>query len=402
MVSPAFGRSFARETWPLYAVGMLGVVLRFTARIKRLGIRNLQADDYVMVFAVVWYTILCVALNEVASGGGSNLMTEEDIKNLTPESHAERVRGSKWVFVSEHAMVLTIWSLKACMLIIYARITDGLRQRRLINYCAIFIALGFVGTELSLFLTCRPLHNYWAVPTPNYQCSSYQHYEIIQGCFSITADVFMLLVAIPLLVSVRLPLKQKLILVLLFGMGIFVIVAAILTKVYCLVPSLISYVYMNWYFREATVAMLVTNLPLVWSLLRDIFPALKSWTGGSRRQTDRYNSMYGPWSKRSTYRQYGTGASQSQARSPREAEFSMQSFNKVASQPQKDMSDVSIHQSQSDERDISDDGSARALRIRQDITVTVEHDAGMGQDSPPRHWGHPSTHTAAAVHSPVP
>lgn len=89
----------------------------------------------------------------------------------------------------------------------------------------------------------------------------------------------MLLVAIPLLVSVRLPLKQKLILVLLFGMGIFVIVAAILTKVYCLVPSLISYVYMNWYFREATVAMLVTNLPLVWSLLRDIFPALKSWTG---------------------------------------------------------------------------------------------------------------------------
>jgi len=76
-----------------------------------------------MVFAVVWYTILCVALNEVASGGGSNLMTEEDIKNLTPESHAERVRGSKWVFVSEHAMVLTIWSLKACMLIIYARIT---------------------------------------------------------------------------------------------------------------------------------------------------------------------------------------------------------------------------------------------------------------------------------------
>jgi hypothetical protein len=54
-----------------------------------------------------------------------------------------------------------------------------------------------------------------------------------------------------------------------------VIVAAILNKVYCLVPSLISYVYMNWYFREATVAILVTNLPLIWSLLRDVFPALK-------------------------------------------------------------------------------------------------------------------------------
>lgn len=76
-----------------------------------------------MVNAVVWYTILCVALNQVASGGGSNLMTEEEKKTMTPSIHAERERGSKWVFVSEHAFILTVWSLKSCMLVIYARIT---------------------------------------------------------------------------------------------------------------------------------------------------------------------------------------------------------------------------------------------------------------------------------------
>lgn len=76
-----------------------------------------------MVSAVIWYTILCVALNQVASGGGSNLMEEEDIKNLTPAIHAERESGSKWVFVSEHAFILAVWSMKACMLVIYARIT---------------------------------------------------------------------------------------------------------------------------------------------------------------------------------------------------------------------------------------------------------------------------------------
>ena len=86
-------------------------------------IRNLQVDDYLMVFAVIWYTILCVALNQVANGGGSNLMTDEDIANLTPSSYAERVRGSKWVFVSEHAFILCVWSCKACMLVIYARLT---------------------------------------------------------------------------------------------------------------------------------------------------------------------------------------------------------------------------------------------------------------------------------------
>lgn len=93
------------------------------ARIRRLGIRNLQVDDYLMTFGVVWYTILCVALNEVANGGGSNLMTAEDYANLTPSTTAERVRGSKWVFVSEHAFILCVWSCKACMLVIYARLT---------------------------------------------------------------------------------------------------------------------------------------------------------------------------------------------------------------------------------------------------------------------------------------
>lgn len=177
----------------------------------------------------------------------------------------------------------------------------------------------------------------------------------------------MLIVAIPMLVQVRVPLKQKLILLLLFGMGVFVIVAAILNKIYCLVPSLISYVYMNWYFREATVAILVTNLPLVWSLLRDVFPALKSWTGGSKRGTDRYKS--GPWTSKNS-RPYGPPSH------PRSGDFNMQDFHTASVTPTKNRPEVSDVSLPSDERDMSsDDGSARALRIRQDITVTVQRDS---------------------------
>jgi hypothetical protein len=73
------------------------------------------------------------------------------------------------------------------------------------------------------------------------------------------------------------PMQQKGVLLVIFGMGGFVIVASILTKVYCLVPSLISYVYMNWYFREASVAVYVTNLPTIWPLLRELFPGLQTW-----------------------------------------------------------------------------------------------------------------------------
>lgn len=196
----------------------------------------------------------------------------------------------------------------------------------------------------------------------------------------------MLLVAIPLLVKIQLPLRQKLILLILFGMGIFVIVAAILTKIYCLVPSLISYVYMNWYFREASVGMLVTNLPLVWSLLRDIFPnILNSWTGGSRKGADRYypSMPFSSGTKSRTTRTYGM---HSQIQSTPHYDM-----NEFAPKSQKNASGLSITHADSDSTDLnSDDGSDRALRIRQDITVTVEAEDRKGPDgtviSQPHAW----------------
>ena len=80
----------------------------------------------------------------------------------------------------------------------------------------------------------------------------------------------MLIIAIPLIMGLRVPIQQKLILLLIFGMGGFIIVSAVLTKIYCLVPELISYVYMNWYFREASVAVYVTNIPLIWPLVKEV------------------------------------------------------------------------------------------------------------------------------------
>ena len=136
---------------------------------RRLGLAGLQLDDYFVAFGGIWYTILCVAFNEMLTGGGSNLLTPDQIALLTPETIADREEGSKWVFVSEHAMLLTIWSMKAAMLFLYARITSGsnLVQRRLLKGVAIWVALAFVGEELALFTICRPVNQYWAVPAEN-------------------------------------------------------------------------------------------------------------------------------------------------------------------------------------------------------------------------------------------
>ncbi|MCJ1343443.1 hypothetical protein MMC31_001636 [Peltigera leucophlebia] len=280
---PSFNEEFAKETWALYGAGMFIICLRFGARINKLGLTKFQADDYLMINAAAWYTVLVISVNKIIFGGGSNFMTPEEKAALTPETTKERIVGSKWVIVSEQAMILTIWSLKLCMLCIYRRLTEGLKQKKLVNMLLVWVACGFVGTELCLFLACRPFVQYWAVPASEVQCATYQHYEITESIFNTSSDIMMLIIAIPLLFSVRLPLQQKAVLLIIFGMGVFVIVAAILTKIYCLVPSLITYVYLNWYFREASVSIYVTNLPVLWSLMRDIFPQLKSWGFESKK-----------------------------------------------------------------------------------------------------------------------
>jgi len=247
-------------------------------------------DDYFVVFGLLTYTLLCVAFNQMLKGAGSNLMTDEEILQLTPAIKAERVKGSKWVFVSEHAMLLTIWSMKAAMLVLYARIMEGLMQRRALRAVVTWVVLSFVGDELALFTSCRPLSGYWAVPVTDPQCASYQMFQIVNAVNNISTDIMLLAIALPPMLKARLSIQQKLILTVIFGMGSFVIVAAILRAIYCLVPSLISYVYMDWYFREASVAIYVTNAPPIWVLLRDIFPNLQR-LGQSTRKTTSGNKL---------------------------------------------------------------------------------------------------------------
>jgi hypothetical protein len=82
----------------------------------------LRSDDWVILSVIPWYTLLVVSLNEIVFGGGSNFITPEELAKLTPESRQARIVGSKWVLVSEEMMVLTIWTCKVCMLLIYQRL----------------------------------------------------------------------------------------------------------------------------------------------------------------------------------------------------------------------------------------------------------------------------------------
>lgn len=134
---------------------------------------------------------------------------------------------------------------------------------------AVYVFCGFLASQLTLFTACRPFSGYWSVPPISTQCWSYWHFEYVQGTFNVSADLLMLLVAIPLVAKVRLPWLQKAPLLAVFGLGILVIVAAILTKLYCLVPALLSYEYLAWYHREVTLSILVSEPLMQYPSLED-------------------------------------------------------------------------------------------------------------------------------------
>lgn len=178
-------------------------------------------------------------------------------------------------------MLNVIYTIKACMLIMYTRLTLGLTVQRLVRYLAIYVVIGWCATEIAFFTACRPFNGYWAMPPPDPQCTTLQYYALVQGCFNISSDTLMLLIPLPLITRLSMPWKQKGILLVIFSMGTFVIVAALLTKIFNL-TDIWDPTYMLWYTREASVAVYVSNLPMIWPLLREYFPVLRGITPGQK------------------------------------------------------------------------------------------------------------------------
>lgn len=178
-------------------------------------------------------------------------------------------------------MLNVIYTIKACMLILYTRLTLGLTAQRLVKYLAIYVAIGWCASEIAFFTACRPFNGYWAMPPPDPQCTTLQYYALVQGCFNISSDTLMLFIPLPLITRLSIPWKQKGVLLIIFSMGIFVILAALLTKIFNL-TNIWDPTYMLWYTREASVAVYVSNLPMIWPLLREYFPVLRGLTPGQK------------------------------------------------------------------------------------------------------------------------
>jgi len=133
MLSPKIGEGYDPSlmacAWSLWGMAFLSVIFRFVSRRLIAGpgfkrfFADLKADDYLMVVTLL-PMLMGVALtsNEVAAYG-SNYVPEGVTKGWSEPQIASARWGSKMLLALEEFMIGTLWLVKACLLILYARMT---------------------------------------------------------------------------------------------------------------------------------------------------------------------------------------------------------------------------------------------------------------------------------------
>ncbi|RSL45991.1 hypothetical protein CEP53_010512 [Fusarium sp. AF-6] len=272
--------AFVTEIWTWYALTWVIVICRMISRRMLLGsIKKLQVEDYLMLCAMITDTVLMVGMS-IVSRTSSNLIDPNDNHVMSQAEIDERIRGSKWVLVVEQMQIITIWTMKYCLLLMYNRLTMSLRQNIAVKFVAGYVTVGLILMEiLYLGVWCRPFNQFWAVPPKNTQCATQTNHLIVNTVLNISSDVMIILIPMPIFLKSQLPLKRKLVLIGVFALGAFTILSAILSKFYSFNEPFGSN-WTFWYVRESSTALLTSNLPYIWTLLRRLFN-LGSFNGSS-------------------------------------------------------------------------------------------------------------------------
>jgi hypothetical protein len=108
-------------------------------------------------------------------------------------------------------------SIKIALLLQYRR-TFGTRLRRAINVALLIIGPWSVGLVMLSIFTCSPIRGYWRKNTRATCIPPFQWY--IHSAGNILSDIVIFTLPIPLLWSMKVSAKQRLLLILLFSLGL--------------------------------------------------------------------------------------------------------------------------------------------------------------------------------------
>ncbi|KAF2185111.1 hypothetical protein K469DRAFT_577655 [Zopfia rhizophila CBS 207.26] len=260
------------ETWTLYAFGSLAIILRVCSRTRLVGFSGYHADDYLIFFAWACYTAMTVAIHIVGGTGDTSHLPMEVRLSLAPNAAAKLQKGTKWFMVGWYTYIGLIWTLKLNMLFLYRRVVSVMWVKKFI--LPTMIVVGVTGTAIwILFATaCRPFHKLWQIlPDPGPFCFPQSPIFLITVLvLNLATDICIILIPIPIILPLKISTGRKVGLLILFGAGLFVMIAAIL-RVYFVLVVQKGETAAIWSCREDVVAVIIGQATMIRPLFTSRF-----------------------------------------------------------------------------------------------------------------------------------
>ncbi|KAG6013633.1 hypothetical protein E4U54_006518 [Claviceps lovelessii] len=255
---------FARESWIEFGLGLLIIVCRITCRCRQVGWKW-DGDDFFAVLAAVFFTAQVLLGYFVTHLGTIAEMSNEVVAvTISAERKGSMIAGSKSLLAAWCSYISLIWTLKACMLFLYGRLTLDLKQRGLVHLCAILCVITYVGALLLTFTHCTPLHKKWQVyPYPGDTCALYVPNFYVITVTNVSTDLLIAFIPLPLLWKVRMSWQKKLLCALWLCTGVCMIIAALLRCVLSLRTIHSTNSRTIWSLRETFIGIIAVNVPIL-------------------------------------------------------------------------------------------------------------------------------------------
>ncbi|OTB07058.1 hypothetical protein M426DRAFT_93609 [Hypoxylon sp. CI-4A] len=277
---------FAVSLWTLVLTTVI-VSARLFCRTRI--VRSVTWDDYFIVAS--W--ILAVALSFSIIYGANKGLGRHD-ENI-PDENWSALRRCEYVFTVLYNPALM--ATKTSVLIFYLRLSKNTQKVLRLASWAVLALVNAAGTVLTLLnlLQCRP---FVAAFDPNTQptyCLPVLTEFICSAPVNIVTDLAILALPLPVLTSMRLPRRQKIILIFTFALGVFVTVVdvvriyyleqAITQNIATLATSPVTFghspefawnasVSFMWSAVEVNVGIICACIPTLKPLIRRILPAM--------------------------------------------------------------------------------------------------------------------------------
>ncbi|KAJ9621837.1 hypothetical protein H2204_011753 [Knufia peltigerae] len=213
---PDRGPTTSAVTIVITVLATLFVVGRFYTRIWL--VKSVKQDDWwilaAWVLAVGFSASICTAV-KYGLGKHKNDISDEDFSSLRKAEYAFSI-------LYNPALMLTKTSIVVFFLSVMSKDVDPV-----FKWCnwLTLVLVNAVGTALTLYniFQCRPIVQAWAYPrSTDAKCADIVTLYLSSAPVNIITDIALLVLPMPILTGMRLPRKQKIILLLTFSAGAFV------------------------------------------------------------------------------------------------------------------------------------------------------------------------------------